>query len=278
MNSEENFYSPPASQFEPDKPLPVGPDTFGSVDIGRAVNQGISSFFNQFLVSGAIGLVSITLLLVVFVLSFMMVGLIILPHLTAGLLIAGMQTAQSGASLESLFHPFQKFGRVMGAGLIKGSTFLIITIIFYAPFTAFLVLMSIADDHSGAIFKWLSDKSSSPIPGIGLVFFSLFIIISVPVLQYISGRLILVYPLIVRRNYNIIQSIRVSWEKTHSERWKLFLIMMISWMIINFGICLCYIGFVFSLPAGMAIQGAAVLQLLGEDARINPPADSGAAL
>ncbi|MCB1315096.1 MAG: glycerophosphoryl diester phosphodiesterase membrane domain-containing protein, partial [Leptospiraceae bacterium] len=192
-------------------------------------------------------------MLVALLLTFTIIGYFLLvPHIMAAFSVGGLYMFRRKLALDVLFKGFSFFGSVLGAYYV---TFMI-NMLIQSPVLVPQVIGYVALIR-GEI-SMVEFNQYMMIPGL----------LSWPlnaVNLWIGTRFMLAMPLILERNYGAIDSLKASWRQTRPFQWWLLLLMFLSTLIGSLGVIACIVGILISLPLGMAIHGAAIAQLLGED-------------
>jgi len=258
----DNVYQPPGSN-----PVQTEIKTFGSYNLDRTFALAWKGFRDN--IGLGIGYTMLCGLLIL--VSFLScVGIIFsAPHLVASGTIVGLLMVRGQVEIGDMFRPFRQYGSVLGAFLLIYIASQLIALVFAGPSYA-LTLSSIdwtalqqmpTDERVDTIVKDFANAQNSAAHTL-TSFLSVF---GVPVSLYISGRMLLVYPLIVERGYGAIAAIKTSWNVTQVHQWNLMLLMFINGLVLASGIIACGFGLVMSIPFSFALSGAAIYQLFGED-------------
>lgn len=183
-------------------------------------------------------------------------GLVAIPHLTAGLALAGYRYYRKQGALEHLFDGFQQFGPVLGFGLL-------LTIV-SSVIVAVLVFLGI-----GAFAAWSVSTGMDPIQLLETETFTAVVGISVAIMlllylyHYMAGRMILVYPLIVYFNSNIGSAFSMSWKVTSASGYTIALQhMLFDFVFYLLGFIFFCVGVIPALGLMIAFRGAVCGPLL----------------
>lgn len=187
-------------------------------------------------------------------------GIIAVPHLIASGTFFGLSMVRKAPRFESIFDGFNQFGKVFAAGaLLFAILFGLILLIGIPTIILFAtgILPNPDDVAAGS-----EDVAGFLFLGIMFVFgliVSLFY-------YYVLARWHLVFPLIVERDYPVMDAIRTSWDVTKNHQWSLFGLKFLSLQVLPFlGILLCCVGFPFLTGLGFAYEGAAAALYLGTE-------------
>ena len=268
---DENIYSPPQADMR--QGPGSFPHTYGRLDLSSAVNVGMESLMANFGLCTLAGIVYLALVGVFTILAFLVIGMFLLPVLQAGLEYYGIQMARRKAVVEDLFHGFSFFGRVLGAGILKGLISFAVILPFYAPFfTLYFIMMKGLTDtsHPNNAAEMLGNAYGI----IGMLAAYGFLFLGFPVVLYIQGRLMLVDALIMLRQERVMEAMSNSWKATRKQHFMVLLFTLIKYLFAQIGIILCCVGITWSITAASAMQGAATLQMLGQGDEIPPPGKS----
>lgn len=263
----DNVYQPPQANLH-QNPGTGGP---GSFHFGRTFELAVSAYKEQ--VGFGVGILLLYLLVLVgFVMTCFGIFLAI-PHLVAALPVIGYLMIRREATAGSLFIGFKSYGWVLLA-------FILLALLNYAvslPFSFPQMTYYYGDfpfdaigtsDFSSRVAEWskaLSARQAGAFSSGGGLWRVLLSFGSYPVLGYVGARLQLVYPLIILRKMSSIEAIKSSWALTAEHQWMLLLTYVVIAIIAIAGVVLCGFGLLFSLPFGLALQGAVAYQLLGDD-------------
>jgi hypothetical protein len=183
------------------------------------------------------------------------VGLIAIPHLMAGLALAGYRFYRKQGALEHLFDGFQKFGPVLGFGLL----------LMVASFGMLILFAMIG----GAMGAWAAStgleleqlfEAELPMAVGGTI---IAVLLMIYVYHYLAGRLILVFPLIVYFQHGIGSAFSVSWKATSASAHAIALQHMLFDFVFYFlGFLLLCIGVVPAFGLMIAFRGAVCGPLL----------------
>ncbi|MBW7857404.1 MAG: glycerophosphoryl diester phosphodiesterase membrane domain-containing protein [Leptonema sp. (in: Bacteria)] len=260
----DNVYQPPKSNLQPSFHISEG---FGQFDFSRAFELAQQAFSKQ--VGVGVGFV-VVLFMVVVVMALTLLGIPFgLPILFASMSIFGYRMIRQEASVGDLFSGFNRYFSVLMAVIILTiATQLIILPLNWGQYSMLLMNFPIDsignDDFGSRVDEWAGQiviqKRSA-----NYEWFSLLSYFTYPVSLYLGGRFILLYPLIIIRKMGIVESFKTSWKITAQYQWWLMLLQFVSGAITGAGVLFCCVGVLFSIPFGLAISGAAVYQLFGED-------------
>lgn len=247
----ESFYRPPASSLQTAAPLQPG--GYGAFDFKAAWGHAWSMAPGQYLPGMALIIVFLTLSF--FSYASCIALFLILPHLTAGLVLAGVAMSRDESGISHFFRGFQRFTGVLAGGWL----YLIVnTLIQGAPIWLHLAVREDESEFfSGPYFDSLLELYSPEVLGVSVLLCQL-------VAVYFRARLLPVFPLIAERQLGPLQAIRVAWRITADHQAALFGFMLITWLLAWAGYALACFGFVLTGPVVLLAEGAALRQLLGE--------------
>lgn len=260
----DNVYQPPKSNLQHSFHISEG---FGQFDFSRAFELAQQAFSKQ--IGIGVGAV-VVLVMVVVAMAVTLIGIPFgLPVLFAGMSIFGYRMIRQEASVGDLFSGFSRYFSVLVAVfLLTIATQLIILPLNWGQYSMLLANFPIDsignDDFGQRVDEWAGQivvQQQSAKNGwlSWLPYFSYFVTL------YIGGRFILLYPLIIIRKMGIIESFKTSWQITAQYQWWLMLLQFVSGTITGAGVLFCCVGVLFSIPFGLALSGAAIYQLFGED-------------
>jgi hypothetical protein len=136
-------------------------------------------------------------------------GLIAIPHLNAGLTLAGYRYYRKQGAVEQLFDGFQQFGPVLGFGMLLLLASLSFFVILILPVIITVSIASSADLKLNGLF-------SLSLSQIIILFIAFFFMLQY-LYYYFLGRIILVYPLIVYFKHNVRTAFSLSWKATSAS-------------------------------------------------------------
>ncbi|MBI3396772.1 MAG: hypothetical protein HY042_13120 [Spirochaetia bacterium] len=254
----QNVYHPTEGAFQraPDSSPQQG---FGKFDFGRAMSLGMDAYKEYVGLGAGSTVVWWLLILGVYILSIVLVGLVLLPAAGIGPMLLGYYMVKRRADMGILFRGFSSLGRVLGAALLMGLIFLPVILVAMGP-----LIGAIAYNAS----KGDGNESAGSLGAIGIAY--LFLFMMIPIIYYIMGRMILVFPLITERGYGSVQAIRTSWDVTRPYQWWLMLLYFVTEILAQVGVYLLCVGVLFTMPMSQAFRGAAIYMLLGEDNPVTP--------
>lgn len=254
---DDNAYRAPEASLHGERSVR---DRFGSFQMEKALSAGWSCYTEAIGLGVAFFLVWLILIMVAIV---SLVGWIVLPHLSAGILMFGLSVARRQATFSSMFVAFNAFGRVFLAALILFLIGFVIVFVLYIP-----AILDVAAKAGGVdailrgdehVLKQLSNPLLWNSPYLSLTY------LGTPVQLYLNGRFLIVFPLIIERDYGALEALKTSWRATASGHLFLLLFMFLVMLISYVGIILCLVGILFTIPLGLAFYGVAMRQLLGEE-------------
>ena len=107
-------------------------------------------------------------------------------------------------------------------------------------------------------------QDAAPIAGIGFfLIFILFYIVILLIVILISIGFAFAYPLIVDRNMQGFDAVRLSFRAAFSNFWRLFGLNLLGGLLSVVGVCFCYVGVFFILPITLAASAIAYEQVFG---------------
>lgn len=230
---------------------------FGKFNAGEAYSMGWKVFKDNFwFVAG----VSLVWYIIYIMASQSCFGIVAIPHLLASGTFLGLSLVRRAPRFEAIFDGFNQFGRVLGAGaflfLIAFGFMLIVGIPMIILFAA-----NILPDPE-TLAGGSEDVFAFIILGV-LFIFAFFVSI---LYYYVLARWHLVFPLIVERDYPVMEAIQTSWQVTREHQWSLFLLKFLSIQVLPvLGALLCCVGFPFLTGLGFAYDGAAAAMYLGTE-------------
>lgn len=260
----DNVYQPPKSDLKPNSGISEG---FGQFDFSRAFELAQQAFSKQ--VGVGVSAV-VVLVLVSIVMAFTIIGIPLgLPVLFASMSIFGYRMVRQEANVSDLFSGFSRYFSVLVAVfLLTIVTQLLILPLNWGQYSMLLTDFPIGsignDDFGRRVGEWggqIAIRQQNSNYGI----LSLLSYLAYPISLYIGGRFILLYPLIIIRKMGVIDAVKTSWQITAQYQWWLMLLQFVSSVVTGGGVLLCCIGLLFSVPFGLALSGAAIYQLFGED-------------
>lgn len=182
------------------------------------------------------------------------VGLIVIPHLTAGLTLAGYRFYHKQGAAQHLFDGFQKFGTVFGFGLL----------LMIAILGMFILLgLAIVTLIAGSELEQLPEQLyEAKLPmAVGGTFIALLLMIYL--FHYLLARLILVVPLIVYFQHDIRSAILISRKATSASAHAIALQHMLFNLVFPiFGFLLLCIGIIPAFGLMIAFRGVVCGTLL----------------
>ncbi|MCE9596915.1 MAG: hypothetical protein K8S54_03020 [Spirochaetia bacterium] len=259
----ENVYQPPNGGGS----LPPIHEGGSSYNLDRTFALGWHGFRNNLGVG--FGFAVIMPILLILALVTCIGALAAVPHLAAAYSIFGLLMVRGKTELGEMFRPFKSYGSILGAFLLVFTVTQLAVLIFSGPYyyltfasVDWSTVMSLPDaERAEAIGKAMQGGPK----GGAAVFANLFSFLSYPLSLYVAGRVLLIYPLIVERGLGTMDAIQKSLELTKPYQWHLMLLGLLAGLVAGAGILACCIGIFFSVPFSMALHGAAIYQLLGED-------------
>lgn len=255
QDSDQNVYRPTESAFQSAPSTP--PQGFGPFDFSRAMSLGMESYQLYVGLGAGATLVWFLASFVANLLAYVLVGLFLLPVLFVGPILLGLYMVRRRPEMGILFKGFDAYGRLLGTAALL--------LLFSLPAIAVIAGPMIgAFAYLGQHAKEAGPEAAPMLMGlVGLAY--LPILLMIPVMYYLGGRLILVFPLVVERGYGPMQAIKTSWNVTQPYQWWLTLFVFVTQVINGVGWLLCFVGALFSTPLSHAMIGAAIYMLFGED-------------
>lgn len=259
----DNVYQPPKSNLQQNFYISEG---FGQFDFSRAFELAQQAFSKQ--VGVGVGAVVVLVMMVV-AMALTLLGIPFgLPVLFAGMSIFGYRMIRQEATVRDLFSGFSRYFSVLVAVfLLTIATQLIILPLNLGSYSVWFIDFPFDalnnENFAERLGEWsgqLTVKTQN-ING----WLSWLPYLSYLVSLYLGGRFILLYPLIIIRKMGIIESFKTSWRITAQYQWWLMLLQFVSGAITGAGVLFCCAGVLFSIPFGLALSGAAIYQLFGED-------------
>lgn len=247
---DQNVYRPPSNfEHSPDRSQN---GSFGEFNFDKAFELGWVGFTRN--IGLSLG-VEIVWFILIFLATISCVGIpLALPHFTAAASMFGLAMVRQKLDFNVLFVGFQQYGKILGAVLLMGLVYMSLAIIFYLPLLGVLFA-------SGGIeaLEELdnNDFDAANQSGLLLIVY-LFQYIQIPLQMYFTGRFMLVYPLILERQLGPVEAMKVSWAVTGPQHWMILLFQFVVSLVTASGMILCGIGILFSIPLGLAIQGAGI--------------------
>ena len=212
----------------------------------------------------SIGLYALLFLMIVAAGAACCVGWVFaLPHLLAGASLMGYYMVRGDLTADHVFAGFRRYGTVLVACAVFGIAYVFVYAVFGGPYhLKLLSVFSKLDPGLGSDSSWEGLLKRLSAPEVGS--YRAFSYVAVTAGAYLTGRWLLALPLIVERGYGAFESLAVSWRVTRPHQWWLLLLVLLSNMISFAGMFVCGIGVFVSYPLGMALQGGALVQLLGD--------------
>jgi hypothetical protein len=121
--------------------------------------------------------------------------------------------------------------------------------------------------YAGAIFAMTQQKSELALGFLGGVIVALLATV-----YFVTRLFYLSLPLILDRDFGVMDAIKGSWKLSEGHFWGLFGMGLLLGLIGVSGVCLCYIGSLLSLPFMMIVQMAGYLDIAGIDPPLRRPA------
>ncbi len=201
--------------------------------------------------------------LLIIVSAFTVFGIVFaLPHLAAGVGLAGYYMTKGKVPFSSLFVGFRKYGRVLGAMLIVWVIFIALTLVFSGPYYYHLILAMSPESVSGTSAERFVAASLSP----EVQQWANLQYLAYPFQFYLQGRLLPLFPLLIDEDLSVGEAFATSWSLTSKTQWYLMLFMLLATVISLVasvvGIIGLIVGIFFTLPFPMALIGAATKQLM----------------
>jgi len=250
----DNPYTPPL-------PAAIARPDPGKYSTSAALSLGWKAYRENIGISTAIALIWIFLYMMAANSCF---GIVVLPHLFAGWIIASVGVARNAPKVESLFGAFEFFGPVFAAGALFTLIFVVFLFMLSLVFVggAFVVGFWSAILKTGDFDRVFSEKSmNSPF---GLFFMSLMFF-GVIAQFYLTARFQLVFPLMMERKLPVIEAFRESWSMTAPHLVQLTLVKLLTdFLLPVMGVLLGCIPLVFTLPFALAVQGALITLFMGD--------------
>lgn len=262
----ETPYSPPESGLAAagaTVPSP-GRDSFGTFEFGRVFElawQGLSRNFGP-----AVGLYMLLFLLIGGSLFLCCPGwFFALPHLVVGATLMGYYLVRGELRTEHLFSGFRNYWRVLLLSIIVALVSSAIYFVVGGPYHYRLLgLLSGLDWTAGTPGEKIAEQITRSMQSGSVRASSLFLYVASAAGYYLAGRWLLCTALVVERGYGVMESLGTSWRVTRPYHGWLLLVVFLSGLIAVMGLLVCGVGVFVSYPLGMAIQGAAIAQLLGD--------------
>jgi hypothetical protein len=245
-----------------DKLQQLGINPPNEFDLNVAFSLGWKAY-GRYLGPGALGLFLAVIL--VFVACMTVVGLLFaVPHLVFGLSMLGYYFTKGDGSIENLFCGFKRYGTVLGATLLLGLMYMVISFVLSYP--SYAALFDQFAAFSSGDKGLSSGLATSGMYGAGGLA-SLLSFLQYPINAYLQGRFIMVYPLIMDKNLPALEALGLSWQTTQKYQWQLGIYLLITSLIAGLaafiGILGLFIGIFFTLPIAMTLAGAAMHQMMG---------------
>lgn len=256
QDMSQNVYRPSESSFQ--GAASEGPQGFGRFDFSRAMSIGVEAYKPYIGLGVGTTIVWILLFLVAYVLTIALVGLFLMPVLAIGPTMLGLNMVRKRPEFSNLFRGFEAYGRVLGTAALLSIFALPVLLIMAGPFFGATIYMSLQNKGTAS-----ADPNMAALGLMGVSY--LFMLVMVPVVYYLMGRMILVFPLVIERAYGPMQAIKTSWSVTAPYQWWLMLFAFTTQIVGQMGMYLCGFGMLFTMPLSHAFTGAAIYMLLGED-------------
>jgi uncharacterized membrane protein len=154
----------------------------------------------------------------------------------------------------TMFKGFDYFGPSVVATLLHVVPILIIVvpayIFFYIGFFVTIAAQDANDPSPWALF---------------LIFgmFTLFWVVVIGVIMIVSIGFIFAYPLIVDRNLQGFDAVKLSFKAAMANFWRLLGLIMLNFALSLAGICLCFVGIYLVIPVSYAAIASAYEQVFG---------------
>ncbi|HEY6802211.1 MAG TPA: hypothetical protein VI306_01410 [Pyrinomonadaceae bacterium] len=192
----------------------------------------------------------------------MMVGSAVPLGILMGPMMCGMYLTffrkRQGLPIEfgTLFKGFDYFGQSVVAAILHVVPIMAIVIFMYVflyvGMIATMVTASAAGDNGG------------PVAGLGMMFvFIIFFTALMLIITLISIGFTFAYPLIVDRNLQGLEAVKVSFRAAFANFWRLLGLNLLSGLLGMVGMLLCYIGFILVIPITIGASALAYEQVFG---------------
>ena len=243
---QDDVYSTTPSALKP-VAAPPHSDRFAALELGRCFDLAWHRTTEQLSIGAWLTLMGV---LVLCLATVPLLG----PVALAGFSIAGLRFVERRAQVSDLFAGFSRFLPVLGAGVLTGLSHLAVLFVGYLPFLLATRYSSVGGGSGGFTSTLILVSLSY-----GLL------LIALAVIYWLQGRWVLVYALIVERQYGALRALQTSWKITQPYQWRLLFLTFVGFTTAVAGVYLCGAGLLFTFPLALAIQGAVVHQLFGAD-------------
>lgn len=260
---EESVYRPSELALQSQTSHRHGGQGYGALDLGKCFEHGIKAVWQQIGAAFGVGFLHSLLAYITIVFCFLLLGLFLFPLVVSGYHLAGLAFVRRQSPLSGIFEPFRFFGRHLLASLLFAGPIIVIAAVVIAVVALIMTMVGYGAE-SGALE---GEAGAAAALGIGLVY---LLAIGMSFLgslatYYIWGRWVLVTPLIQEREFAVLDAFRESWRVTGPYQWHLMILSFGVTQLPSLGMLLCGVGFFPAVSAGMAVYGAAAVQLLGEE-------------
>jgi uncharacterized membrane protein len=192
----------------------------------------------------------------------MLVGSAVPLGILMGPMMCGMYLTffrkRKGLPIEfgTLFKGFDYFGQSVVAALLHVIPIMVVVIAAYI----FLYVGMFA-----AVFATAAaGEDAAPIAGIGFVFvFLIFYVVILLIVTLISVGFTFAYPLIVDRNLQGFDAVKLSFRAAFANFWRLLGLNLLGGLLGLVGMILCYVGFILVLPITLGASAIAYEQVFG---------------
>jgi hypothetical protein len=193
-----------------------------------------------------------------------LVGILVGSAVPLGILMGPMMCGLYWSFLQKRRGQTIEFGN-----LFKGFDFfgqsVIATLLHMVPILA-IIIPSYVVFYVGFIFAMVSQQGNEPNPGavIGLIVaFSIFWLIMMVVIIFISIGFMFSYPLIVDRGLPGFDAVKLSFKGALANFWQLLGLALLSTLLNLVGVLLCYVGVFLVFPISYAAIAVAYERVFG---------------
>ena len=156
----------------------------------------------------------------------------------------------------TLFKGFDYFGQSVIASLLHVIPITAVVLAAYVFLYVGMFATMIAASAAG--------EDAAPFAGIGVfLMFMIFFIVIMLVVIVISIGFTFAYPLIVDRNMQGFDAVKLSWRAAFGNFWRLLGLSLLGALLGIVGVCLCYVGILLVFPITLSAAAAAYEQVFG---------------
>jgi uncharacterized membrane protein len=194
------------------------------------------------------------------------VGLLVGSAVPLGILMGPMMCGmyltffrkRKGLPIEfgTLFKGFDYFGQSIVAALLHVIPIIVVVIGAYIFLYVGMFAAMFAAGSAG--------EDAAPLAGIGFIFvFLIFYVVILLIVTLISIGFAFAYPLIVDRNLQGLDAVKLSFRAAFANFWRILGLNLLGGLLGMVGMLFCYVGFIFVLPITMGASAIAYEQVFG---------------